>query len=97
MIPEETDYFTLFDFSAKWDIIPTMLCQNHTRIIHGFMGQSTAFRKKYIKPEVLIMGENNSLNEARYIHGELGKGMWTFLGGHDPEDYQHFVYDPLPI
>ncbi|HPD64948.1 MAG TPA: asparagine synthetase B [Bacteroidia bacterium] len=94
MIPEETDYFTLFDFSAKWDIIPTMLCQNHTRIIHGFMGQSTAFRKKYIKPEVLIMGENNSLNEARYIHGELGKGMWTFLGGHDPEDYQHFVYDP---
>lgn len=88
------DFFTLFDFSAKWDPVPTMLCQNHTEVISGFMGQTTAFRKQYIKPTVLIMGENKSLDEARYIHGEYGKGMWTFLAGHDPEDYQHFVGDP---
>lgn len=88
------DFFALFEFSAKWDPVPTMLCQNHTQIIKGFMGQTTAFRKECIKPEVLIMGENKALNEARYIHGEYGKGTWTFLGGHDPEDYQHFVYDP---
>ena len=93
-ISENIDLFTLFDFSAKWDLIPSLLCQNHTKIINGFMGQSTAFRKQYIKSEVLIMGENKSLNQARYIHGEYGKGMWTFFGGHDPEDYQHFVYDP---
>ncbi len=91
---ESNDYFTLFDYSAKWDQIPAMLCQNHTRIIKGFMGQTTAFRKQYIKPSVLIMGENKSMNEAKYIHGEYGKGMWTFYGGHDPEDYQHMVYEP---
>ena len=90
----EDDYFALFEFSAKWDPVPTMLCQNHERIIKGFMGQTTAFNKDCIKPEVLIMGENKSMNEARYIHGEYGKGTWTFLGGHDPEDYQHLVYDP---
>ena len=88
------DYFSLFEFSAKWDPIPTMLCQDHTQVIKGFMGQTTAFRKEYIKPNVLIMGENKSLNEARYIHGDYGKGTWTFLAGHDPEDYQHFVGDP---
>jgi hypothetical protein len=93
-IPENQDYFTLFEFSAKWDPIPAMLCQNHTRVIKGFMGQTTAFDKRLIKPNVLIMGENKSLNEARYIHGNYGKGMWTFYGGHDPEDYQHFVYEP---
>ncbi len=93
-ITEENDYFTLFDFSAKWDPIPTMLCQNHTRIIKGFMGQSTAFRKQYIKPEVVIMGESSEAGEARYIHGDFGRGTWTFYGGHDPEDYQHFVGDP---
>ncbi|MCB0738162.1 MAG: asparagine synthetase B [Bacteroidetes bacterium] len=93
-VNERTDYFTLFDFSAKWDQIPTMLCQNHTRIVKGFMGQATAFNKKYIKSDVLIMGETKQLNEARYIHGEYGKGMWTFYGGHDPEDYQHFVGEP---
>ncbi|HNQ59293.1 MAG TPA: asparagine synthetase B [Bacteroidales bacterium] len=91
---EQNDYFTLFDFSAKWDPIPTMLCQNHTRIIKGFMGQTTAFRKQYVKPDVLIMGENKEANEARYIHGDFGKGTWTFLSGHDPEDYQHLVGDP---
>jgi hypothetical protein len=93
-IDPKNDFFTLFDFSAKWDPVPTMLCQDQTQIIKGFMGQSTAFNKDCIKPGVLIMGENKALNEARYIHGEYGKGMWTFLGGHDPEDYQHMVYDP---
>jgi hypothetical protein len=91
---EHNDFFSLFDFSAKWDWIPTMLCQNHTRIIKAFMGQTTAFRKSLIKSSVTILGENASLGEARYIHGEYGKGTWTFYGGHDPEDYQHFVGDP---
>jgi hypothetical protein len=71
-----------------------MLCQNHERVLKGFMGQTTAFNKSLIRPDVLIMGENKSANEARYIHGEFGKGTWTFYGGHDPEDYQHLVYDP---
>jgi hypothetical protein len=89
-----SDYFTLFDYSAKWDPVPTMLCQNHTRVIRGFMGQTTAYRKELIKPEVLIMGENKAGDEARYIHGEFGNGTWTFYGGHDPEDYRHAVGDP---
>ena len=93
-LTRENDFFTLFDFSAKWDWIPTMLTQNHTRIIHGFMGQTTAFNKNYLKPHVVILGENKALNEARYIHGTFGNGTWTFYGGHDPEDYQHFVGDP---
>ena len=90
---QDEDFFTLFEFSAKWDPVPTMLCQNHNNLIRGFMGQSTAFNTEVIKPEVLIMGENKSANETRYIHGELGKGMWTFYGGHDPEDYRHYVGD----
>ncbi|MBT3422723.1 MAG: asparagine synthetase B, partial [Bacteroidetes bacterium] len=89
-----TDLFTLFEFSAKWDVIPTMLCQNHTRVVKGFMGQTTAFRSKYLKPEVLVLGENKAIGEARLIHGTYGKGMWTFYGGHDPEDYQHIVGEP---
>lgn len=93
-IPPEQDYFTLFDFSAKWDPVPTMLTQCHTRTIKGFMGQTTAFKKALIKPNVLIMGETKPLKEARYIHGSMGKGTWTFYGGHDPEDYRHFVNDP---
>ena len=93
-IPENQDYFALFDFSAKWDPVPTMLCQDHEKIIKGFMGQTTAFNKNIIKSNVLVMGDNKSLNETRYIHGEFGKGTWTFFGGHDPEDYQHFVGDP---
>ncbi len=88
------DFFTLFEFSAKWDPVPTMLCQNHTRIIKGFMGQTTSFNKKYLKSDVVVMGENKSINEAKYIHGKLGNGTWTFYGGHDPEDYQHRVGDP---
>lgn len=92
--PQNLDAFTLFDFSAKWDPVPTMLCQNHESVIKGFMGQTTAFDKRLIKPNVLIMGENKALGSAKYIHGTLGKGTWTFYGGHDPEDYQHFVNDP---
>jgi hypothetical protein len=93
-VPEKEDAFTLFEFSAKWDPVPTMLCQSHEKILKGFMGQTTAFKKQYIKPDVLIMGETKTLNEARYIHGEYGKGTWTFYGGHDPEDYRHYVGDP---
>ncbi len=93
VIPEN-DYFTLFDFSAKWDPVPTMLTQDHTRTVKGFMGQTTAFIKDYVKPDVLILGENKSANEVRYIHGERGQGTWTFYGGHDPEDYRHFINDP---
>jgi hypothetical protein len=93
-IPEKEDYFALFEFSAKWDPVPTMLCQNHTRIIKGFMGQTTAFLKPFVKSDVLVMGENKAANEVRYIHGEFGKGTWTFYGGHDPEDYEHKVGDP---
>jgi len=93
-IPESRDKFTLFEFSAKWDPVPTMLCQNHTKIIDGFMGQTTDYDKRLIKPEVLIMGENKSMGTARYIHGEFGKGTWTFYGGHDPEDFRHLVGDP---
>lgn len=88
------DFFTLFDFSAKWDIVPAMLTQNHDKVVKGFMGQTTAFRKSVIKANVLVMGETKTSDEARYIHGELGKGQWTFYGGHDPEDYQHMVGDP---
>ncbi len=94
LISEQTDVFTLFDFSAKWDVVPTMLTQCHTNIIKGFMGQTTDFRKEFIKTNVLVLGENKAAGTVRYLHGELGQGMWTFYGGHDPEDYQHFVGDP---
>lgn len=90
----KSDVFTLFEFSAKWDPVPTMLCQNHTRVLKGFMGQTTAFNKQYLKSNVLIMGETKAANEVRYIHGEYGEGTWTYFGGHDPEDYQHLVGDP---
>lgn len=91
---QSNDFFTLFDFSAKWDIVPAMLTQNHDKVVKGFMGQTTAFRKSVIKPNVLVMGETKIADEARYIHGEFGKGQWTFYGGHDPEDYEHKVGDP---
>ncbi len=87
----EQDYFQLFEFSAKWDPIPTMLTQNHTRLVKGFYGQTTSYKSELIKPDVLILGENKSLNEVRYIHSTYGKGFWTFYSGHDPEDYQHTV------
>ncbi|MEZ4799375.1 MAG: asparagine synthetase B [Flavobacteriales bacterium] len=93
-IGELNDFFTLFDFSAKWDIIPTILTQNHTQVIKGFMGQTTSFREQYMKSNVTIMGETKSTKTAKYIHGELGQGQWTYYGGHDPEDYRHLVGDP---
>lgn len=94
IVTEETDLFTLFDFSAKWDVIPTMLTQCHTDEVKGFMGQTTDFRKSLIKNNVLILGENKALGTAKYIHGEFGQGTWTFYAGHDPEDYEHRVGDP---
>jgi hypothetical protein len=93
-IGQERDFFTLFDFSAKWDIVPTMLCQNHEQVIRGFMGQTTAFRASLVKSGVTVMGENKAQGTVKYIHGEFGLGQWTFYGGHDPEDYQHMVGDP---
>lgn len=92
-IPMEKDYFTLMEFSAKWDVIPSMLCQNHTQLVKGFMGQTTSFERSLIKSNVLVLGENQLNEEARYIHGQKGKGFFTFYGGHDPEDYQHRVGD----
>ncbi|MDD5151001.1 MAG: asparagine synthetase B [Flavobacterium sp.] len=96
-IPMEKDYFTLMEFSAKWDPIPSMLCQNHTQLIKGFMGQTTSFDQTLVKSNVLVMGSCELNGEARYIHGEKGKGMFTFYGGHDPEDYQHRVGDPATV
>jgi hypothetical protein len=93
IIKMEQDYFSLMDFSAKWDPVPTMLCQNHTQLVKGFMGQTTAFAEGKVKSNVLLLGENKQNGEARYIHGTKGKGMFTFYGGHDPEDYQHRVGD----
>ncbi|NQY29686.1 MAG: asparagine synthetase B [Flavobacteriaceae bacterium] len=93
-IKKELDYFSLMEFSAKWDPIPTMLCQNHTQLIKGFMGQTTSFERDELKSTVLVMGENKTNGEAKYIHGIKGKGFFTFYGGHDPEDYQHRVGDP---
>jgi hypothetical protein len=92
ILPDD-DYFTLMEYSAKWDPIPSMLCQNHTQLVKGFMGQTTAFSGSMVKSNILVMGENKQNSEARYIHGTKGKGMFTFFGGHDPEDYQHRVGD----
>jgi hypothetical protein len=97
-ITENDDFFTVFQFSAKWDPIPTMLTQNHETTIKNFLGQTTCYKKPLVKPEVLIMGQQKSLQEAKYIHGTQGKGTWTFYGGHDPEDYQHIVgEDPTDL
>lgn len=93
-LSQTKDFFTLFEFSAKWDVVPTMLCQNHEQVIKGFMGQTTDFHSKFIKSDVLVMGENKALGTAKYLHGEFGRGQWTFYGGHDPEDYRHYVGDP---
>ena len=89
----EKDYFTLMEYSAKWDVIPSMLCQNHTQLVKGFMGQSTSFDSELIKSNVMVLGKCELNDEARYIHGQKGKGFFTFYGGHDPEDYQHRVGD----
>jgi hypothetical protein len=93
-VGQQNDFFFLFDFSAKWDVVPTMLCQNHTQVVKGFMGQTTSFRRNLIKSSTLIMGESPKQGTAKYVHGEFGVGQWTFYGGHDPEDYTHRVNDP---
>ncbi|HUT63651.1 MAG TPA: asparagine synthetase B, partial [Anaerolineae bacterium] len=93
-VTESLDYFELFEFSAKYDPVPTMLTQNHENPIKGFLGQTTEFKKSLVKKNVLIMGENKKRVTVKYIHGNLDKGTFTFLGGHDPEDYQHIVGDP---
>ncbi|MCK4577412.1 MAG: asparagine synthetase B [Candidatus Marinimicrobia bacterium] len=90
----DNDYFTLFEFAAKYDPVPTMLTQNHVGVIKGFMGQTTNFRRSTLKRSMVILGEREGTEEVRYIHGNLGRGSFTFLGGHDPEDYQHRVGDP---
>jgi len=94
ILSRENDYFTLFDFSAKYDPVPTMLTQCHTNMIAGFMGQTTSFRKELIKKSVIILGEKANTNQVKYLHGNFGRGTFTFYGGHDPEDYQHLVGDP---
>ncbi len=86
--------FTLFDFSAKNDPVPTMLTQDHTNAVPEFMGQTTSFKKSLLKPGVMILAETPGAGEVKYLHGNYGKGTFTFLGGHDPEDYQHAVGDP---
>jgi hypothetical protein len=91
---QENDYFTLFEFSAKYDPVPTMLTQDHENVIKGFMGQTTMFRKNLIKKSVVIMAERAGMNQVKYLHGNFGRGMFTFYGGHDPEDYQHLVGAP---
>lgn len=90
----ENDFFTLFEFSAKYDPVPTMLTQSHTNLIKGFMGQTTAFRRSTLKKNIIIMGESEGTEKVKYIHGNFGKGTFTFYGGHDPEDYTHFIGDP---
>ncbi len=90
----DADAFTLFEFSAKFDPVPTMLTQNHVPVVRGFLGQTTAFRKSRIKKSVTIMGEVSGTDQVKYIHGNVGRGTFTFYAGHDPEDYRHFVGDP---
>lgn len=91
---QDNDYFTLFEFSAKYDPVPTMLTQDHVNVVRGFMGQTTMFRKKFIKKSIYILAERQGTDQVRYIHGNFGRGTFTFYGGHDPEDYQHAVGDP---
>ncbi len=93
----EADFFQLFDFSAKYDPVPTMLTQCHTNVIYGFLGQTTSYFKDKVKKSVIILGEVPGANEVKYLHGNIGKGTFTFYGGHDPEDYQHKVGDPETI
>lgn len=91
---EATDYFTLFEFSAKYDPVPTMLTQNHVNVIRGFLGQTTAFHEQLIKSDVIVMGQRDGTDQVKYIHGNLGRGFFTWYGGHDPEDYRHAIGDP---
>lgn len=91
---QDNDYFTLFDFSAKFDPVPTMLTQDHVNVVRGFMGQTTMFHKQYIKKTVTILGEREGTDQVRYLYSNFGRGFFAFYGGHDPEDYQHLVGDP---
>lgn len=93
----EEDYFSLFDFSAKYDPVPTMLTQCHTNVVNGFLGQTTSFHKDKVKKNVIILGESPQVEEVKYLHGNFGKGTFTFYGGHDPEDYQHRIGDPETV
>ena len=93
----EQDFFQLFDFSAKYDPVPTMLTQCHINVINGFLGQTTSFHKEYVKKSVIILGESPGVDEVKYLHGNFGKGTFTFYGGHDPEDYQHRIGDPETV
>ena len=93
----EADYFNLFDFSAKYDPVPTMLTQCHTSVINGFLGQTTSFHKEFVKKSVIILGESPQVEEVKYLHGNFGKGTFTYYGGHDPEDYQHIIGDPETV
>jgi hypothetical protein len=91
---ESSDYFTLFDFSAKYDPVPTMLTQCHVNVVKGFLGQTTAFHKDQVKKSVIVLAEREGTDQVRYIHGNVGRGTFTWYGGHDPEDYRHAVGDP---
>ena len=93
-VDQSLDFFTLFEFSAKWDPVPTMLTQNHVSSVKGFYGQTTAFRKEKVKSSVVILAESPGRNQVKYVHGNYGQGTWTFYAGHDPEDYTHRVNDP---
>jgi hypothetical protein len=93
-VPREADFFTLFEFSAKHDPVPTMLTQNHVNVISGFMGQTTNFDERFIKPHIIVMAKREGSREVKYLHGQYGRGTFTFYGGHDPEDYRHAVGDP---
>jgi hypothetical protein len=93
-VDQSLDFFTLFDFSAKWDPVPTMLTQNHVSSVRGFYGQTTAYQRDKVKSSVVVLGETPGRNEVKYLHGNYGMGTFTFYGGHDPEDYTHRVGDP---
>ncbi|MCD6594353.1 asparagine synthetase B [bacterium] len=87
-------YFSLFDFSAKYDPVPTMLVQDHTSVIPDFLGQTTAFAGNTVKKNIIILGRYEGIDVVKYIHGSFGKGTFTFFAGHDPEDYAHYIGDP---
>ena len=93
----EADYFTLFDFAAKYDPVPAMLTQNHVSVINGFLGQTTGYHERFLKRPVIQLAKAEGTDEVKYLHGKRGQGTFTFLGGHDPEDYQHRVGDPPTV
>jgi hypothetical protein len=84
--------FSLFDFSAKFDPVPAMLTQSHQAVIPDFYGLTTSFRVDRLKPGTIVLARDGDI--AKYVHGNLGEGTWTYLGGHDPEDPEHQIGDP---